>query len=195
YQRSFLSIAEYLKSESKLSEREINSLFIKGLEKTFKTEVMAQLKAENPWHRAGDPYSIKEVASAAIYILASDPSLMQHSEAPSASNVKKETYDLSQGFQIGGMSMPTLISEIVKQLNFQNSEGHKSVRLRSSNFCIFCSDPDHFVNACPKAKEYLQKGLCRKDNEGKIVAPNGDRIFAKDVPGKNIMERLDNWHK
>ncbi|KAF8810010.1 hypothetical protein BYT27DRAFT_7019633, partial [Phlegmacium glaucopus] len=65
-------------------------------------------------------------------------------------------------------------------------------RLRSNN-CIFCSDPAHYLNKCPKAMEYIQKGLCQRNNEGQIVLPNGERISARDSPGRNIMERLDNW--
>ncbi|KAF8813520.1 hypothetical protein BYT27DRAFT_7220427 [Phlegmacium glaucopus] len=111
YQRSFLSIAEYLKSESKLSEREINSLFIKGLEKTFKTEVMAQLKAENPWHRAGDPYSIKEVASAAIYILTSDPSRRVEATIDDGSQILTVRQDLWEKFSVPLRSDKKLVME------------------------------------------------------------------------------------
>ena len=48
-------------------------------------------------------------------------------------------------------------------------------------------------SSCPKAAEYVQKGLCQKNADGLIVLPNG--INPQETPGANLKERIDNWQK
>ncbi|KAF9546812.1 hypothetical protein CPC08DRAFT_613658, partial [Agrocybe pediades] len=59
----------------------------------------------------------------------------------------------------------------------------------------FCSDPNHYQNSCPKATEYIQKGLCTRNNENFIVLPNGLHVSPRIAAGRNIMERIDNWNR
>ena len=108
------------------------------------------------------------------------------------------------------MNLSALVSELVKQLNLKlaasqaapqgRHEAASSSGQRVRSFCcVFCSDPAHFLKSrsgaldgCPSCIDYIQKGLCKASESGQVVLPNGDRIHA---PGKDIKEKLDNWHK
>ncbi|KAF9440878.1 hypothetical protein P691DRAFT_767097, partial [Macrolepiota fuliginosa MF-IS2] len=60
--------------------------------------------------------------------------------------------------------------------------------------CGGCSDPNHFFRACPKMADYLQRGVCVRDNSNRICFPDGTLVTPQAAPGKNLTERIDNWH-
>jgi hypothetical protein len=194
YRRTFLTVATYLKKKSRLTDREISIYFLQGLALAFREKVQAQLKAENPKHHSDDPYSLSEISTAALFVLSCDHAgVRQHEGSPSP--VKKETFDMSKGY--GSLNISAIAEEVAKRINtlerHQLTGGPNLPRLRNHH-CIFCSDPEHYLSGCPCCAEYIQKGLCQKNNEGQIVLPNGNRI-GRDVPGRNLRERIDNWHK
>ncbi|KAF9537747.1 hypothetical protein CPC08DRAFT_651632, partial [Agrocybe pediades] len=79
--------------------------------------------------------------------------------------------------------------------NTTNTYRPNSQPRQRTNDCAFCSDPNHYQNNCPKATKYIQKGLCTRNNENFIVLPNGLRVSPRIAPGRNIMERIDNWNR
>ena len=195
YRRSFLTVATFLKNKTRLTDREISIYFLQGLELAFRNKVQAQLKAENPKHHSDDPYSLSEISTTALFVLScehTDYSMKEEPQPP----VKKETYDLSPNYD--SLNLASLAEEVAKRINSlekqQPAGGSNPPRIRT-NQCLFCSDTTHYLGGCPKVAEYIQKGLCQKNAEGFIVLPNGNRISTRDTPGKNLKERLDNWHK
>ena len=88
----------------------------------------------------------------------------------------------------------TLRSTRISSLEKQQATGGQNLPRLRSNHCIFCSDPEHYLSSCPHAAEYIQKGLCQK-NEGQIVLPNRNQILAKEMRGRNLKKWLDNWHR
>jgi hypothetical protein len=125
------------------------------------------------------------------------------------SSIKKEHHNLTKidhNFLNGNLNISTLVSEIIKQLNSQapSTQGNQASVPTSgqrvhSFCCVFCSEIGHFLKGCTgeldrcaTAVEYIQKGLCMAGDNGQIVLPNGEKIYA---PEKNIKERLDYWNK
>ncbi|KAF8900875.1 hypothetical protein CPB84DRAFT_1847113 [Gymnopilus junonius] len=81
--------------------------------------------------------------------------------------VKKEHFDFS-GFQPqtnNGFNVNNLVEEIMKQVE-----------------TLMHND-------------YIQKGLCKKNNDNFIVLPNGLHITPRTAPGKNLQECIDNWNR
>ena len=196
YRRNFLTVATYLKKKTRLTDREISIYFLQGLVPSFREKVQGQLKAENPTHHSDDPYSLAEISTAALFILSSNHTSFPPKDS-SPAPVKKETFDLSRGYD--NLNINAIAEEVAKRIASlekpqQPAGGQVPPRPRL-NFCIFCSDPEHYLSSCPHAAEYVQKGLCQRNADGQIVLPNGNRISAREIPGKNLKERIDNWHK
>ena len=195
YRRSFLTVATYLKNKSRLTDREISIYFLQGLQPLFRDKVQRQLKAENPTHHSDDPYTLAEISTAALFVLSCDHPELIPKEEPSP-KIKKETFDMSTGYE--GLNINTLAEEVAKRINVlekqQGTGGPNLPRLRSYH-CLFCSETTHYLGSCSKVAEYIQKGLCQKNKDGFIVLPNGSRISTRDTPGKDLKERIDNWHQ
>ena len=197
YRRNFLTVATYLKKKKRLTDREISIYFLQGLMPMFRDKVQAQLKAENPMHHSDDPYTLAEISTAALFVLSCNHSAASRKEATPPSSVKKETFDLSQGY--GNLNINALIAEEVAKristIEKQQAAGGQNLPRMRSHQCVFCSDPDHYLSSCPHVYEYTQKGLCQKNPEGQIVLPDGNRINMREIPGRNLKDRIDNWHK
>ncbi|KAJ2912850.1 hypothetical protein MD484_g7577, partial [Candolleomyces efflorescens] len=64
-----------------------------------------------------------------------------------------------------------------------------------SDDCAWCSDDGHYKKDCPLLADYVRRGLCRFDDAGMILLPNGDRVGRNTAPGRNLSQRVDNWYK
>lgn len=113
--------------------------------------------------------------------------------------VKRETFDLSSTYN--GLNLESLADEVEKRISVlekqqvSNNSASPSLPRTRTNQCLFCSDPSHYLGTCPHVAEYIKKGLCQKNTNGFIVLPNDNQISTRDTLGKNLKERLDNWHK
>ena len=194
YRRTFLTVATYLKKKSRLTDREISIYFLQGLAPSFREKVQAQLKAENPTHHSDDPYTLSEISTAALFVLSCDHDGYTHREV-SPTPIKRETFDMSKGYD--KLNINAIAEEVAKRISTlaaqQNTSGPGVQRPRN-NYCIFCSDPEHYLPNCQTAAEYIQKGLCQKNPDGHVVLPNGSRI-GRDIPGRNLKDRIDHWNK
>ena len=194
YRRTFLTVATYLKKKSRLTDREISIYFLQGLAPAFREKVQSQLKAENPKHHSDDPYTLSEISTAALFVLSCDHAGTPRREI-TPGTIKRETFDMSKGYE--NLNINAIADEIAKRISSlerQQTSGGTNVPRPRSNYCIFCSEQDHYLSNCPSAADYIQKGLCQKNTEGLVVLPNGSRI-GRDVPGRNLKDRIDNWHK
>jgi hypothetical protein len=202
YYRAFSKVATFLKKKDKLTDREISAQFILGLSYSFRVKVRAQLKAQNPTHHTDDPYTLKEISTAALFLLSCNQNDKIEPEPESTPTVKRETFDASNfGFNQSNISMAALAQELTKHMDLLKTlsvaapvQQSQSYRARDNNCCNFCSDPTHYINNCPHANEYINKGKCKRNAEGFMVLPNGEQINARIAPGKNLRERIDNWH-
>ena len=194
YRRMFLTVATYLKKKSRLTDREISIYFLQGLAPAFREKVQSQLKAENLKHHSDDPYTLSEISTAALFVLSCDHAGTPRREI-TPGTIKRETFDMSKGYE--NLNINAIADEIAKRISSlerQQTSGGTNVPRPRSNYCIFCSEQDHYLSNCPSAADYIQKGLCQKNTEGLVVLPNGSRI-GRDVPGRNLKDRIDNWHK
>jgi hypothetical protein len=138
YRRSFLTVATYLKSKSRLTDREISFYFLQGLQPSFREQVQNQLKAENPKHHSDDPYTLAEISTAALFVLSCDHMGFARSEMPPVP-VKKEMFDLSQGYE--NLNINAIVEEVAKRISSlerQQATGAPNLpRLRTHLFFFF----------------------------------------------------------
>ncbi|KAF8816731.1 hypothetical protein BYT27DRAFT_7063348, partial [Phlegmacium glaucopus] len=69
YYRSFLRIAMYLQSKSRLSNREVSNYFLRGLQANLRAQVRLQLRMKSPFHHPDDPWPLEDIYLASIFIL------------------------------------------------------------------------------------------------------------------------------
>ena len=197
YYRTFSKISTFLKKKDKLTDREISAQFIQGFNYSFRVKVHAQLKAQSPTHHTDDSYTLQEISKAALLLLSCNQGINAGLEPESIPTVKRETFDASN-FSVNqsNLSMTALAQELVKHMELLKTltaaPPSQSYRLRDNN-CNFCSEAGHYINNCPHAFEYVNKGKCKRNADGFMVLPNGERINARTAPGKNLRERIDNW--
>ena len=128
YQRSFMTVASFLKGKSHLSDREISSYFMQGLDHTLRTKVKDQLKAENPRHHLDDPYSLSEISTVALFVLSCSYNDTTSNKMLTRSPAKKEHYSfaqIDQPYATGNLNVTAFVSELVRQLSLQ--QDRKSV--------------------------------------------------------------------
>ena len=58
--------------------------------------------------------------------------------------------------------------------------------------CVFCSAPEHYIRECPVIADYQRRGMVNRNENGKIVLPDG-RFPPRTLPGKNMKERIDSF--
>jgi len=179
YYRAFSKVATFLKKKDKLTDHKISAQFILGLSYSFRVKVRAQLKAQNPTHHTDDPYTLKEISTAALFLLSCNQSDKIEPEPESTTTVKRETFDASNfGFNQSNLSMTALAQELMKHMDLlktlSTAAPVQQIPLQSyrSNNCNFCSEPTHYINNCPHANEYISKGKCKRNTKGFMVLPN-----------------------
>jgi len=61
-----------------------------------------------------------------------------------------------------------------------------------SSGCNYCGGP-HYICDCKEVDEDVKNGLCKRNTEGCVTLPSG-AFVPRDIPGKNIKERTEEWH-
>jgi hypothetical protein len=248
YHRQFLTRANWLFTNNKLSQRERSSLFLAGLHVDFRNQVRTQLRLLEPRHPLDEPYTISQIEEAVKYLLVGSsghnilayptlvpqaahpihsssttlppqpafppyvlpaqpaiPSFPSYTSYPPAQPAPvapaQETFDVTAMKHF----MTSMTEDIIKTINANIGQRTASSFVQqphSSNFqsppqsgCRACSDPGHFIRACPKVMDYVRQGRCIKDQMNRICLPNGVFVSQHLAPGKDILERVDNWYR
>lgn len=238
YQRNFQRIADFLKSKNKISEREMNEIFMKGIHPDFRFRVLQRLQIVKHDQPSDEPYAMKDVIEAAEWAIDGVPGAIYREPDEDTSYIKKEMVDLSNTVREMGRQFTAQIQTLSRAqessaprnvgpprrpqgATYQNHEAPprwnqnqpQALPPQNQAFreaqagerrdppgpfvdgqCGGCSDQGHFMRECPKIEEQIRLGRCKKNQDNKIVLPNG-RFIPRYVEGKNFIERLENWYK
>ncbi|KAJ3571154.1 hypothetical protein NP233_g3931 [Leucocoprinus birnbaumii] len=219
YYRKFVTITAYLTGRGVLSHRERNKYFMSGFHITFRQQLRNQLRMQNPLHPLDEPWDIHTVERAARFLLegTSTGGILNSSISPSTHlprpihnstiapviPVPRETFDMTSLEQFftsdafinrlaGRIAAPTHNNT---QPSYSSPTRQNPSDRRENWACGFCSDPNHMFRACERLNEYLSRGLCRKNESGQLCMPDGTIITRQVAPGRNMKERIDNWHQ
>jgi hypothetical protein len=209
YYRRFLPITSYLISEDRLSERERNTAYLKGLPHPIRIRVMHRLSIVKPDVVPGDGYEFADAHKAALFV--TEAGSLEPTN-PAATVVKSEPVE--QG-SIGDLiqAMSTLTRVFTANAQSQHSAPRPprqppstpggvaqnppqwSQRIHPNSFtrnCAFCSATDHLIRECPSARQYIDQKRITRDHTGKIVLPDGNYI-PHHITGRNLREKVDNF--
>ena len=216
YYRRFLSIADYLIKEDRLSERERNAFYLKGFPQPIRASIKKRLEIKCPDVRPADGYKLSDIHDAASFAVDSqDPDIVVAVEpqvvvqpAPARDSME-ELIRLMTTFTktIASQHQQPPPSHVPQQ--FPRSEGsyptpggvaqnpppwNPQPRAQDAFApgCMFCSAPDHYLRECPLVTQYIQQRKIMRNEAGKLTLLDG-RFVPRNVPGRNMRERFDNY--
>ncbi|KAF5355070.1 hypothetical protein D9756_005756 [Leucocoprinus leucothites] len=218
YYREFLTRSAWLLNRNLISQRERNKLFLSGFHIDFRQQLRTQLRIQDPRHALDEPWDIDDVEGAARFLLdgtgsgnvltlstpsPSPPPTYPVAPAPHFTPSPRETFDMSSIEQI--LTSDAFLSRLAGKLNvparsnpqssYQPPFQQNSPQQRQAWPCGFCHSTEHMFRRCPSLDDYLRRGLCIRDGSNRICMPDGTSVSPQVAPGRNMKERIDNWHK
>ena len=210
YYRKFLSHASYLLKYGRLSDRERNSLYLRGFPPSVREKVLQRLSVKKPDVLPDDGYAFADIHEAASFTfsagsraLAYETSASVKRESPESEpvpSIAQVVSELTRAFtvamnQIPQNQPPRPSSSAVPQPApggaIQNPPRWGQPNQAPQN-CMFCGTTGHYVRNCPTAQQYLQQGKATRNEAGKLVLPDGNYL-PRDIQGKNMREQFDNY--
>ncbi|KAJ7441711.1 hypothetical protein FB451DRAFT_1058078 [Mycena latifolia] len=198
YHRRFCTIASHLLAEGKMSTIEEQREFPKGMDEHFRNRVYRRLQIVKPHHPSDTPYALEDMVKAAKHIL--DEPADTGADGTDNSFIKKEmTVAPPAMYQPPERPQGGYRPQYPGNQSFQREPwaNRDNGMMRPSGMfqpgeCMFCSATGHFLRECPLAAEYMRAGKCFRNNDGKLVLPNG-RFVPRGIVGQNLAERIDRY--
>jgi hypothetical protein len=196
YHRKFLAITGFLVSKLRMSENEVKRAFVRGFPVELWSRILSRLQMRNPNNHPDDPWAVQDVYDAAEFILHGStstyamnvsspyPSSSTTPQPPTTSDGALKKEELLQIIEAFSQSIAKAIAP-ARQSNASTSA--------KKGKCFYC-EGDHFHKECALLQEHIDKGICKKNDEGKVVLPNGSYV-ARAVAGNNMAERILTWHR
>ena len=192
FYREFLAISSWLKSKNKMSDGERDRLAWRAIPDSAKPAVSQRLQIKNPDVVLGE-WTAHAVNEAMTFLLSgtssSTSSFRANSVTPSPGVASSTSVKIEETNQ--------LLAQLVKALIDQRATpavAPARSTMSGSTTCHYCSEVGHQIAQCPRVEEDAQKGLCRRNAEGRIVLPSG-AFPPRSLTGNNMRERIQEWHK
>ena len=217
YHRSFLTYSAYLIAKGRYTARERDAAYLRGFPQPIRARILHRLSIKKPDVLPDDGYQFSDVHEAALFVLnarAPDDNpdsravipKTEPAEQGSVSELIQAMSNLTRVFTANvqprrgpppSAPPPRLPRPATSQTTpggvFQNVPRWNTLNPEQyTQNCVFCSAHDHFVRDCPIAADYLVQGKVIKNGYGKLSLPDG-RYPPRNIPGKNLRERIDNY--
>ena len=216
YYRDFYTMTTYLIAQGRCSKSEQSRLFVRGIAEPLWERIQKRLELKDPDHYPDDPYDVDKVYEAATFILHGTiiggkvPSQSASTAAPPPpTTVKMEDLApilrlLAQSVGEGSANATAHTANRFAgpppgapryQPNFAAQE--QRYPPPGGNFCHYCGNPGCQLRSCPFVEEDVRAGRCMRNQEGRVVLPNGNFI-PRQLPGFDgitMRDRLYEWHR
>ncbi|KAJ7055602.1 hypothetical protein C8F01DRAFT_1087903 [Mycena amicta] len=172
FYRDFMRMGKYLIGKKRLSETEQSHAFLRALQPaSLQKDVKQRLQIIRPNVHADDPYNLTDLYDAAKFALAG--SSTRTTEATADASIKQESGEIS-----------ALLKAVTQLVQVMAMTQAKPATTSKGNF--------HFFRDCPHVPEDKQKGVCKTNNQGKLVLPDGS--FPPFAEGMYLRDRFLKWH-
>jgi hypothetical protein len=208
---NFLAITNWLIEKKQLSDLEQKRSYLLAFPQSLLALIHNRLQMKFPAQHPNIPHDVKDVYEAARYMLQSQSLTSSYlapaSLAPPVTILQRPaapiTGPITQSPTVKTEDMGALFSELTKTLveamsqtlrgaaTSNNSSGHAH---QGTKGCHFCGDEGHFIPNCDKVTEFATAGKCKRNQEGKVVLPSGSFV-PRDIPGKWLMDRVNEYHR
>ena len=206
YHLKFLAITSWLVDKQLLGDLEQKRYYLRGFQQPFCDVINNRLQLKFPDHHPNKPHTMQDVYEAARFIIQSAtspvpsflkpkgvrPTQVPVESAPPVTILKKEPPVKTEG---GLESMFSEFTKTIVEAINQSSRARPSTQGFAPRFtdCNFCGGP-HFIRECLIVDDYIRAGKCMRNDEGKVVLPNGNYV-SREIPGKTLQERVEEWHR
>ncbi|KAJ7050810.1 hypothetical protein C8F01DRAFT_1000157, partial [Mycena amicta] len=195
FYRDFMRMGKYLIGKKRLSETEQSHAFLRALQPaSLQKDVKQRLQIIRPNVHADDPYDLTDLYDAAKFALAG--SSTRTTEATADASIKQESAEISALLKAVTQLVQVMATTQAKPAttsegNSSNNTNPPQKRARAPG-CGYCGDLSHFFRDCPHVPEDKQKGVCKTNNQGKLVLPDGS--FPPFAEGTYLRDRFMKWH-
>ncbi|KZT18204.1 hypothetical protein NEOLEDRAFT_1029161, partial [Neolentinus lepideus HHB14362 ss-1] len=186
YYREFILITRFLISKDLLSTREQNRAFQRGFNAELWLRIVHRLQIKDIDHPPDTAYDVQKVYEAAAFALygttttgtsGSQSTSIVSDAAPTASSVKSEELAALVGVitkLIGQVLGPALTA--LTQNAPAAGAAPVAYRPPRTDTCHYCGKLNCSIGRCPSVEEDIRLGLCRRNQEGKVVLPAGAMV-------------------
>jgi hypothetical protein len=174
YDCVFRKVLQPLKNKGTVGTAEGNRIFLEGFPSDFQRQTRTHLLIKFPDHHPQDPYRLKDVRAAALFLLPELPPPPQSASTPVNSALANLLPKTAQKPAKG-----TVTKHEYQRPSTPQGEG-----------CIFCGTSDHVIGCCADRARYLEAGKCKKDENYRLVLPNGNKIHGHESTLKEKIDRF-----
>ena len=194
YHREFLAISKHLLQRELLSPLDEKRLFVKGIRDPLWSQVVQRLQLKFPDHFPRNPYPVNDVLEAAKFILHGTSTTPV--AAPQAPVTTTDTATPTSAIKAEDLEpLLRLMTRAVRDVApSQGSAPRGSGPAPPTGFCHYCGDAGCQVRTCPHVEEDIKSNRIARNNEGKVVLPNGSFV-PRSMPGLTMRDRVYEWHR
>ncbi|KAI9058993.1 hypothetical protein FKP32DRAFT_1580670, partial [Trametes sanguinea] len=213
YYRDFYAMTSYLISQNRLSTSEQSRLFVRGIAQPLWGQVSQRLQLKLPDHYPEDPYKLDDVYNAAKFVLhgtvtATPPPAHATTSASNsggttvkiedfASLLRMLTQAASEGTANASRAWRTGAPSGAPRYQGGFAQGDQRNTGVQGNFCHYCGNPGCQLRNCPFVEEDIRAGRCVRNQDGRVVLPNGNFV-PRQIPGFDgitMRDRVYEWHR
>lgn len=214
YYREFLVVSKSLVTKGRLSSIEQSRIFVKGFQSAFLARIRSRLEIKHPDHLPDEPYTFDAIFDAAKFLLhgtsikpsvsITAPTASNHStvlalpSTPSANTLTVSTLPLIPSMTastIASMAQdPSKTSTTLPVPSTASIYTTSIEPVQPKQFCHYCGKENCWISICSQVTTDIAAGLCKRNNDGKIVLPTGSFV-PRSTPGFTIRDHTLEWHR
>lgn len=221
YHREFAKISGHLVKEGRMTRKEADKVYTKGLHPEFLVQLITRMRIAKPDADFDEPYEVADLYAQGQRILGGQIFYPTTSGSATEPSVKMEINEMSKEIKALNKELASNMNTLAATLSNMGTAGGFNSRYqgyvpaanRAPNpyqdrqpprrmpwapppgaLCSFCSGQGHYLRECPKVPEFIREGKCMKNMNGKITLPNGLWI-PNNIEGPNLAARINRYHE
>jgi hypothetical protein len=195
YFREFSSTTNYLVSKHRMTKRKASILFISAFPREFRADITTRLTIKCPDIRPDDGYDLKDMDSAAQFVISSRPAIALLAATTLPTPMPPPPVPVATYTPTPPPPTPTATPYALPLTPPATYAAQPYMPCPPFTGCRFCSAPEHITPACQVRDKYAWLGKIRL-NAGQAQMLDGADPF--DLPyryhSQFIKDHVDRWH-